>query len=148
MKGNRKLLFERRTPTGSGPFFVMFLWTLRYTTFNSIPIILILLTNKNVAFIHYVTICDHSTAVVLFLTLAGFHNQSPLLTMPVVYKCCSFDAHYGRTSRERPSRMQRLRGRRYASRTAWEKFLSQSRMEWYIYSKKIMISLLSPANYW
>ena len=82
MKGNRKLLFERRTPTGSGPFFVMFLWTLRCTTFNSISIILILLTNKNVAFIHYVTICDHSTAVVLFLTLAGFHNQSPLLTMP------------------------------------------------------------------
>ena len=83
MKGNRKLLFERKTPTGSRPFFVMLLWTLRCTTFYSIPIILILLTNKNVAFIHYVTICDHSTAVVLFLTLAGFHNQSPLLTMPV-----------------------------------------------------------------
>ena len=39
-------------------------------------------------------------------------------------------------ARKRPSRMQRLRGRRYESRTAWEKFLSQSRMEWYIYSKK------------
>ena len=77
MKGNRKLLFERKTPTGSRPFFVMLLWTLRCTTFYSIPIILILLTNKNVAFIHYVTICDHSTAVVLFLTLAGFHPISP-----------------------------------------------------------------------
>ena len=61
----------------------MFLWTLRCTTFNSIPIILILLTNKNVAFIHYITICD--TAVVLFLTLAGFHNQSPLLIMGKLY---------------------------------------------------------------
>ena len=94
MKGNRKLLFERRTPTGSRPFLVMFLWTLRCTTFNSIPIILILLTNKNVAFIHYVTICglapgfsniNCSTADVFFLTLAGFHNQSPLLTIGKLY---------------------------------------------------------------
>ena len=56
MKGNRKLLFEGRTTTGSVSF-VMFLWILRCTTLNSI-IILILLTNKNVAFIHYGTGCE------------------------------------------------------------------------------------------
>ena len=49
MKGNRKILFERRKQTASGPF---------RTTFNSIPIILILLTNKNVGLNHSVTICE------------------------------------------------------------------------------------------
>ena len=34
---------------------------LKYTTFNSISIILILLTNKNVALIYSVTICEQKT---------------------------------------------------------------------------------------
>ena len=33
----------------------------RCTTYNSVPIILILLTNKNVALIYYVTICEQRT---------------------------------------------------------------------------------------
>ena len=36
----------------------MFLWTWKCTTFKRIPIILIVLTNKNVALIYSVTICQ------------------------------------------------------------------------------------------
>ena len=39
----------------------MFLWTWWCTTFNNIPIILILLTNKNTALIYLVTICEQKT---------------------------------------------------------------------------------------
>ena len=41
--------------------FYMFLWIWRCTTFNSIPIILILLRNKNVALLYSVTICKQET---------------------------------------------------------------------------------------
>ena len=72
----------------------MFLWTWRYTTFTSIPIvlvILILLINKNVALIYSATICEQQQKglcivrefPIMFLSLmfAAFHNQSPLLSM-------------------------------------------------------------------
>jgi len=74
----------------------MFLWTWGCTTFNSIPRILILLTNKYMPLIYSVTICQqktkdwapigsfqHNTAAPLFLYLmfVVFHNQSPLITM-------------------------------------------------------------------
>ena len=64
--------------------------------FNSIPIILNLLTNRNMASIYSVSICEqktkdcawsgsfqHKLQHLLFSTLmfAGFHNQPPLLTM-------------------------------------------------------------------
>ena len=39
----------------------MFLWTWKCTTFKRIPIILIVLTNKNVALIYCVTICQQKT---------------------------------------------------------------------------------------
>ena len=39
----------------------MFLWTWKCTTFKRIPIILIVLTNKNVALIYSVTICQQKT---------------------------------------------------------------------------------------
>ena len=39
----------------------MFLWTWWCTTFNNIPIILILLTNKNTALIYLVTVCEQKT---------------------------------------------------------------------------------------
>ena len=75
----------------------MFLWTWKCTTFKRIPIIWIVLTNKNVALIYSVTICQQKTKDcalsgcfqhklqlrVLFLSLMfpTFHNQSPLITM-------------------------------------------------------------------
>ena len=64
--------------------------------FNTIPIILNLLTNRNMASIYSVSICEqktkdcawsgsfqHKLQHLLFSTLmfAGFHNQPPLLTM-------------------------------------------------------------------
>ena len=39
----------------------MFLWTWKCSTFKRIPIILIVLTNKNVALIYSVTICQQKT---------------------------------------------------------------------------------------
>ena len=39
----------------------MFLWTWKCTTLKSIPIILIVLTNKNVALIYSITICQKKT---------------------------------------------------------------------------------------
>ena len=43
------------------PLCYMFLWAWRCTTFNSIPIILIPLTNKNVALNYSVAICQQKT---------------------------------------------------------------------------------------
>ena len=40
---------------------VSFFWTWFCTTFNSIPIILNLLTNRNIALIYWVTICEQKT---------------------------------------------------------------------------------------
>ena len=75
----------------------IFLWTWKYTTFKSIPVILIVLTNKNVALIYSVTICQEKTKdcalsgcfqhklqhckLFLWLMFAAFHNKSPLITM-------------------------------------------------------------------
>ena len=76
----------------------MFLWAWKCTTFKSVPVILIVLTNKNVALIYSVTICQQKTkdcalsgcfwhklhfAALLFLSLmfAAFHNHSLLITM-------------------------------------------------------------------
>ena len=76
--------------------FCQFFWTRPRTTFNSIPIILKLLTNRNITSIFSVSICErktkdcarsgsfqHKLQHLLFSTLmfAGFHNQPPLLTM-------------------------------------------------------------------
>ena len=76
--------------------FCQLFWTWPFTTFNSIPIILNLLTNRNMASIYSVSICEqktkdcawsgsfqHKLQHLLFSTLmfAGFHNQPPLLTM-------------------------------------------------------------------
>ena len=75
----------------------MFLWTWKCTTFKRIPIILIVLTNKNVALIYSVTICQQKTkdcalsryfqhklqhCCFYHWCLPLFHNQSPLITMP------------------------------------------------------------------
>ena len=73
----------------------MFLWwSSRCKTFNGT--ILILLTNRNVAVIYSVTICEQKTKdyarsgsfqhkpqhrFFLFLILSAFHSHSPLLTM-------------------------------------------------------------------
>ena len=62
--------------------------------FKKTPIILILLTNKNVALIYSVTICEKKTkdcallwincsTLFLFLIVVAFHNKSPPLTMAV-----------------------------------------------------------------
>ena len=53
----------------------LFFWTWPYTTFNSIPIILNLLANRDIALIY------STTTAPLFspLMFAGFHNQSRLL---------------------------------------------------------------------
>ena len=72
-------------------------WTWPCTTFNSIPIILNLLSNRSIALIYSDTICEQKRIVhcqvnfdVHRLTL----NQSPLLTMPLaantrnMYKFC------------------------------------------------------------
>ena len=87
------------------PFVIGFcsrFWTWPCTTFNSIPIILKLLTNRNIALIYSVIICEqqtkdcaqsgsfqHNLQHQLFSTLmfAEFPNQSPLLTM--VWTTCS-----------------------------------------------------------
>ena len=76
--------------------FCYLFWTWPCTTFNSIPFILKLLTNRNIASIFSVSICEqetkdcarsgsfeHKLQHLLFSTLmfAGFHNQPPLLTM-------------------------------------------------------------------
>ena len=73
-------------------------WTWLCTTFNSIPVILNLLTNRNIALIYSVTICEQTTkdceqsgsfqhkllsTVVFNFVFVGFHNQSPLPTMLV-----------------------------------------------------------------
>ena len=57
--------------------------------------------------------------------------------------CGTSNVNYSRISHKRPPKMQRLGGRlrevfAYEGRTARTKFLSQPRMGWYIYSKKIM----------
>ena len=49
----------------SDSFVTCFLRTWRRTTFNRIPIILILLTNKNVGFIYSVIICEQKQRIVL-----------------------------------------------------------------------------------
>ena len=74
----------------------MFLWTWKGTTCKRIPIILIVLTNKNFALIYSLTICQQKTkdcalsgyfqhklqhCCFLSLMFAAFHNQSPLITM-------------------------------------------------------------------
>ena len=79
----------------------MFLWTWKCTTFKRIPIILIVLTNKNVALIYSVTICQQKTkdcalsryfqhklqhCCFYHWCLPLFHNQSPLITMDEMYK--------------------------------------------------------------
>ena len=67
----------------------MFLWTWRCTTFSSIPIICILLRNKNVPLIY----CEPSGRFQHKLQhrlSAVFHNQSPSLTM-IPCKVCTFN---------------------------------------------------------
>ena len=73
--------------------YVFLLAFLDLTVYNSIAIILNLLTNKNIALIYSVTICELKTTDCarlgsfrhkpLFSTVmfAGFPNKSPLLTM-------------------------------------------------------------------
>ena len=56
--------------------------------------------------------------------------------------CVTSNVSYSRISHKRPPKMQRFGGRlrevfAYEGRTARAKFLSQPRMGWYIYSKKI-----------
>ena len=76
--------------------FFMFLYTWRCTTFNSIPNISILLTNKNVPLIYSITFCKRKTKelctvsfqtadffsffffFLFFFMFAAFHNPSPL----------------------------------------------------------------------
>ena len=60
--------------------------------------------------------------------------------------CLSFCPYYSRTFRKRPPKMQRLGGHlwgvvAYQSRTARSKFLSQPRMEWYVYLLKVYFPL-------
>ena len=87
----------------------MFLWTWKCTMLKRIPIILIVLTNKNVALIYSITICQKKTKdcapsgslqhklqqALLFLSLmfAALHNQSPLITMIGLLKSHSQFAH-------------------------------------------------------
>ena len=78
----------------------MFLWTWWCTTFNNIPIILVLLTNKNNALIYLVTICEQKTTndncvwregapninssigtIVFIFGVEPFHHHSLLLHM-------------------------------------------------------------------
>ena len=78
----------------------MFLWTWWCTTFNNIPIILVLLTNKNNALIYLVTICEQKTTndncvwregapninssigtIVFIFGVKSFHHHSLLLHM-------------------------------------------------------------------
>ena len=69
---------------------------MKTSTFKRIPVIFIVLTNKNVALIYSMTICQQKTKdcalsgcfqhklqqlLVLSLMFAAFHNQSPLITM-------------------------------------------------------------------
>ena len=58
-------------------------WTWQCTTFYSIPIILNLLTNRNIAWIYSVIIWEQKTKELctVVLMFVGFHNHSPLLTM-------------------------------------------------------------------
>ena len=70
--------------------FFMFLYTRRCTTFNSIPNISILLTNKNVPLIYSITFCQQKTkdcvpsasklqfSFLFFLCLPPFITLSPL----------------------------------------------------------------------
>ena len=70
--------------------FFMFLYTWRCTTFNSIPNISILLTNKNVPLIYSITFCQQKTkdcvpsasklqfSFLFFLCLPRFITPSPL----------------------------------------------------------------------
>jgi len=70
--------------------FLMFLYTWRCTTFNSIPNISILLTNKNVPLIYSITFCQQKTkdcapsasklqfSFLFFLSLPPFITPSPL----------------------------------------------------------------------
>ena len=58
------------------------LWARRFTTFNSIPINLILLANKNVALKYSVIICKQNTnGCAAPLMFSAFHSNSNLLTM-------------------------------------------------------------------
>ena len=64
-------------------FFCPLFWTWPYTTFISIPIILNLLTNKNIALIehgHQASKIKWSTIVFMF-DLTSFHNRCPLLSL-------------------------------------------------------------------
>ena len=78
-------------------FSYIFLWTKQCTTFNSIPIILNLLTNKIAALIYSVTICEQKTKVcatsgsfqhktAASLLFPALHNLPPLITMPKLRK--------------------------------------------------------------
>ena len=96
--------------------FYMFLWIWWCTTFNSIPNILILLRNKNVALLYSISICGQKTKdctpsgsfqhklqyhwVFLFLVMfATFNNQFPLLTMYKVTIALVFKYIFAGTTR-------------------------------------------------
>ena len=73
--------------------------------------------------------------------LVSFGNYYQFFKQPTdssqLWMFLSSTIDYSRSSRKRPPKMQRLVVA-YESRNARAKFLSQPRMAWYIYSKKVM----------